>query len=139
MYNYTSVYTYPIGTTQLGCKFSSLNDVVILGSNNKVMTYSMNGYSYTLRSQVVANTSFTDIAVRKTIDTPIKVIIGGGGATNQSTASWFLNTGSGGTTVTSTTLIFYITPTSKIKGACYSPNSLYYAFVSQDAKAWLFE
>jgi WD40 repeat protein len=134
-----------IGSGANGCKFSLNNDVAIIDNSKNAFTYTIpaNGNIGALNfiSKVTnpgggGAPAYVDLDIRRTTAVPIKIILSGGG-TSQQSAYYFMNTGTG-TTVTASTEAFINAPSNTVAGACYSPDNLEYAFASADTSLWVF-
>ena len=121
------------------CKWSKNDDMVIATVQSRVDVYAVpaTGAIGAMKTRITAGTVFTDVAVKPTTTTPVKIVVSGGYNSGVN-SSYFFNTAVGAT-VTPVYHTFVNPPTATVRAACYSGDGLFYAVAGDDKKVWIFD
>lgn len=120
------VISIPTVSSQNGCKFSSNDDMVIIGANSRAYIYLTN--TTAISAFVSTANNIFDLDVRPSA-TPIKMIIA---VDNNLGYNYFV---SGGALTSS---IFSTAPGDNPTAACYSKDAVYYTLAGDDTKVYIF-
>ena len=123
----------------VACRWSMNDDMVIATTTSRVDVYAVpaTGAISAMKTRIAGTTVFTDVAVKPTTTTPVKIVVSGGYNSGVN-SSYFLNTAVGAT-LTPVSHTFVNPPTAIVRTACYSGDGLFYAVAGDDKKVWIFD
>jgi WD40 repeat protein len=127
-----------IGQKSLAGRWSKNDDAVVIDDNRNALVFpipaSPTGIPGQSAKATTPLTDFTDVAVRPTTTTPIKIVASGGG-TGQKQSSYFFNSGA---TPALTNNAPTTNPAGVVRTACYGGDALNYAVGGDDKKLWIY-